>query len=297
MQDDYQLRVFLAIADAGSLTRASQVLDMSQPAVSKHLKQLELKLDKQLFNRHGRGVALSSHGQSLYEAIAPAFNKLDSAMSSLKSASQQISGHIKIATVHTLNSYFTVPVISSICRQYSALNIQVYERSSQEVSALVERKQADIGLAYDTMVSGENLLIQPLHLERMQLYYSDQLEITLNENAQVVMNDQLPIVGLPQGYALRQMLNFHFASTLNYKVLVETVDLMLEIVKSGVAACILPANYPARVIENSGLLRCDIADVDIQRRVVLLTHKDSAVRPEIDYLSARFIEQGRSCKL
>lgn len=291
MNEDYRLRIFLAVADAGSLTKASYTLDISQPALSRHLKQLEQSIGKPLFRRHGRGVSLSSAGKQLYESIAPTFSQLDKVVGDFKTGTDPISGYLKIATVHTLNSYFVAPVLKSVCQEFSNLKLQIFERSSMDVSLLVERKQADIGLAYDTMVSGESLVTHPLHLEEMQVFYHPSLAVELNHKHQVIIDNGLPLVGLPSGYALRQMLNLKFAGHLNQRIQVETVDLMLEIVRTGMAACILPLNLPHRLIEQSGLIRRDIAQAKLQRQVVLITHKDNPSLAAVQYLIEKFTQQ------
>lgn len=291
MSDDYRLRVFLAVANAGSLTRASQTLEISQPAVSKHLKLLERSIGRRLFRRHGRGVSMSSCGKELYESISPVFNQLDRVMSLIKNDHSLITGHFKIATVHTLNSYFVAPVIRDVIERFPDLKLQIFERSSMDVSELIERKQADIGLAYDTMVTGENLVVYPLHLEHMQLYFNPLLKVQCKQDQSVVVDEGLPMVGMPSGYALRQMLNLKFAKPLNHTIQVETVDLMLEIVRTAIAACILPANLPIRIIEDTGLLRRDIAQTNLYRKVVLITHKDNTQLAAIKYLVAQFSQQ------
>jgi len=288
MSDDYRLRVFLVVANVGSLTKAAEVLGISQPGVSKNIKKLEAIIGKRLFRRHGRGVSMSSSGEELYESIFPIYNRIDNIMNLMKNDSDLISGHFKIATVHTLNSYFIAPVLKDIIKKNPNLKLNISERSSMDVSELVERKQADIGLAYDTMVTGENLSVTALHLENMKIYYSPNMKLQFDHNQNAIVDEGLPIVGMPVGYALRQMLNLKFTKKLNHIIQVETVDLMLEIVKTGVAACILPANLPCRLIEDAGLLRAKIADKMLQRKVVLITHIDDVESPAIKYLINQF---------
>jgi DNA-binding transcriptional LysR family regulator len=288
MSDDYRLRVFLVVANVGSLTKAAQVLGISQPGVSKNIKKLEVILGKRLFLRHGRGVAMSSFGEELYESVFPIYNRIDNIMSLMKNDSDFIGGHFKIATVHTLNSYFIAPVLKDIIKKKPSLKLNISERSSMDVSELVERKQADIGLAYDTMVTGDNLSVTALHLENMKIYYSPILKVQFDHNQSVIVDEDLPLVGMPVGYALRQMLNLKFTKKLNHIIQVETVDLMLEIVRTGVAACILPSNLPERLIEDAGLLRSEIMNKTLQRKVVLITHIDNIELPAIKYMISKF---------
>lgn len=63
-------RIFKIVADEGNLTKASQLLHISQPAVTKHIKNLENELQITLFKRYKHGMLLTEQGQALFEAIS-----------------------------------------------------------------------------------------------------------------------------------------------------------------------------------------------------------------------------------
>ncbi|MEH6443294.1 MAG: LysR family transcriptional regulator [Oceanospirillaceae bacterium] len=106
--------MFLAVAIAGLLSRASQRLEIDQPAVSKYLKMLELSIGQGLFRRHGRSASISSCSKEVYELIYAVSNQLDGVMNAIKNDHRLLAGDSKIVTVHTLNSYFVALVIRGV---------------------------------------------------------------------------------------------------------------------------------------------------------------------------------------
>jgi len=286
--NDFKLRVFITAVDSGSFTAAASVLDMSQPAVSKQIKNLEAHLGEKLFRRNGRGTAVTSTGLELYKKLVPAFTDIDKTVTQLVQNADTVAGHLSIAVVHTLNSYLTVPVIQKISTKYPQLQLQMYERSSLQVSQLVASGKVDIGLAYDSMVVDPELTMTSLHAEKMQLYCrSELLNQSVQENT-VAISSQLPMVSMTKGFALGRMLERQLKGHLQVFIQVETVDLMLEIVRTGMAACILPANMPARLIERTGLQRYKISNFSLSRNVVAICRQQREQDKTIAFVLGQF---------
>ena len=79
-----KLRIFHAVADAGSLTHAGDALHLSQSAVSRQIRALEESLGTTLFHRHARGLILTEQGELLFEATSTMAKKLDSAAARIR---------------------------------------------------------------------------------------------------------------------------------------------------------------------------------------------------------------------
>ena len=77
MMDWDKLRVFLAVADAGSFTHAGDILHLSQSAVSRQIGALEESLNAALFNRHARGLILTEQGELLYRNVRDMAGRLN----------------------------------------------------------------------------------------------------------------------------------------------------------------------------------------------------------------------------
>src|ERR1700712_278478 len=101
MEDVHQLRVFAAVAENLSFTRAAQALFLTQSAVSHQVADLEHKLAVPLFLRHGRTISLTPAGQVLVEQSARVFAALRDAATAVRQAARQDLGRLRVGASST----------------------------------------------------------------------------------------------------------------------------------------------------------------------------------------------------
>ncbi|WP_438879048.1 LysR family transcriptional regulator, partial [Bacillus cereus group sp. BC5] len=83
---------FIAVARAGSVTRAAARLHLTQPALSQHLRELADLLDVTLFDRVGRGILLTQAGADLFAEVEPILSKLDVTLANVRNRSREVHG-------------------------------------------------------------------------------------------------------------------------------------------------------------------------------------------------------------
>ena len=91
-----KLRIFHAVADAGSLTHAGDTLHISQSAVSRQIRSLEESLNTILFHRHARGLILTEQGELLFDATKSMSKKIDAASARIKDSEEEIYGELRV---------------------------------------------------------------------------------------------------------------------------------------------------------------------------------------------------------
>jgi len=274
---DRQLRYFLRIAELKSLSRAAAELEQSQPWISKQLSALEEHLGKALFVRTGRGVDLTEFGQKLYESIRPHYRDIDNAVESLREVHGFTQGTIRLATVHTLNYYFTAEVIADLVQMRPEINLSLLGRSSPEVVSLVESGKADVGFVYDTAVDTAGVVSSLLFEDEMCLMVHRDSAAGI-EGGIDLNQTSLRLVGFPEHYALRRMFDAGAAEP-EYAAEVETIDAMLKLVSLKVGACILPSHIPDKLLRDFELKKVRIANPLMRRRVVAITHAERRSLP------------------
>jgi len=298
MDREARLKVFAAAAIAKSITKAAERLDISQPAVSRHIKLLEEDLGCALFRRHGRGIELTYNGERLFDVVNPALNRIDAMVGQLQLSAKSVTGQLRIASVHTLNTYFVIPLLKQTMEVFPDLSLQMLERSSLDIGFLVERGLADVGLAYDTMIASDDLLSIRLHDESMQIFYSEDdreaIERSLTEEGDVEIKQDFRFIAPPAGYALRQLMDQHLGPGYRYPIEIETITLMLDAARFGLGVCILPKNMPEDLIEGKGLMRKDIAHPEMSRSVVLITRRNATSVPLIAHVVDDFVSAARA---
>lgn len=104
-----KLRIFHAVASAGSFTHAGQMLSLSQSAVSRQISALEDEITTPLFQRHARGLTLTDEGEMLYAAVSDVLTRLAQAEEALKNVREAPRGTLKVTTSHGIGAYWLVP--------------------------------------------------------------------------------------------------------------------------------------------------------------------------------------------
>jgi DNA-binding transcriptional LysR family regulator len=120
-----KLRIFHAVASAGSFTHAGQTLGLSQSAVSRQISALEEEISTPLFQRHARGLTLTDEGELLFSAVTDVLGRLASAEEALKNVHDSPRGTLKITTSHGVGSYWLLPRLGAFLAQYPEVEVHL----------------------------------------------------------------------------------------------------------------------------------------------------------------------------
>lgn len=131
-----KLRIFHAVADAGSFTHAGHELNLSQSAVSRQISALEDDLHVALFHRHARGLILTEQGEVLYRTAHEVFTKLAAAKTRLMDSKEKPSGELKITTTVGLGSVWLTPHLKEFMELYPDI----------QVTLLLEDEELDLSM-------------------------------------------------------------------------------------------------------------------------------------------------------
>lgn len=131
-----KLRIFHAVADAGSFTHAGRELGLSQSAVSRQISALELELRVPLFHRHARGLILTEQGELLYRTAHEVFTKLAAAQTRLMDSKEKPSGNLRLTMTLGLGSVWLTPRIGEFMELYPEISIEV----------LLDDRELDLGM-------------------------------------------------------------------------------------------------------------------------------------------------------
>jgi DNA-binding transcriptional LysR family regulator len=118
-----RLRIFHAVADAGSFTHAGHDLGLSQSAVSRQISALEHELNVPLFHRHARGLILTEQGEMLYRTAHEVFTKLAAAQARLMDSKDKPTGELRITTTVGLGSVWLTPRIAEFIELYPEISV------------------------------------------------------------------------------------------------------------------------------------------------------------------------------
>lgn len=120
-----KLRVFHAVADAGSFTHAGETLNLSQSAVSRQISALEESLRVPLFHRHARGLVLTEQGEILYRAAREILIKLNMAEARIVESRERPKGPLKITTTIAFGSVWLAPRLKEFLESHPDIEVSL----------------------------------------------------------------------------------------------------------------------------------------------------------------------------
>ncbi|MFA5538373.1 MAG: LysR family transcriptional regulator [Gemmobacter sp.] len=161
-----KLRIFHAVADAGSLTHAGDVLHLSQSAVSRQIRSLEESLDTTLFHRHARGLILTEPGELLFDATKSMTKRLDAATARIRDADDEVFGDLRVTTTTGFGTLWLAPRLASLYRAYPDLRVDLM---LEERVLDLPMREADVAIRMKEP-SQADLIRRRLMNIRMRLY-------------------------------------------------------------------------------------------------------------------------------
>ncbi len=120
-----KLRIFHAVAEAGSFTHAGHDLNLSQSAVSRQISALESELNVTLFHRHARGLILTEQGEMLYRTAHDVFTKLATARTRLTDSRDKPTGDLRISTTVGLGTIWLTPRLQEFIELYPQIRVEL----------------------------------------------------------------------------------------------------------------------------------------------------------------------------
>ena len=120
-----KLRIFHAVAAAGSFTRAGEVLGLSQSAISRQIGALEKELHVPLFHRHARGLLLTEQGETLRQTVTDVMGKLEAVRFSLGEQRGKPQGELRITTTVAIGTNWLVPRLGAFLDLYPDVQLSV----------------------------------------------------------------------------------------------------------------------------------------------------------------------------
>ncbi|MEL6951939.1 MAG: LysR family transcriptional regulator [Pseudomonadota bacterium] len=163
-----KLRIFHAVADAGSLTHAGDALHLSQSAVSRQVRALEESLNTTLFHRHARGLILTEQGELLFDATRSMSKRLDAAAARIRDSEEEVFGQLRVTTTFGFGALWLAPRLGQLYAEYPGLKIDLM---LEERLLDLPMREADVAIRMKEP-SQADLIRRKLMSINMRLYAS-----------------------------------------------------------------------------------------------------------------------------
>jgi LysR family nitrogen assimilation transcriptional regulator len=164
-----QLRYFVAIVQCGSITRASLQLNIAQPALSLHIRNMEADLAMPLLFRTPQGVQATEAGEILFRNAQLILGQLEQAQAEIRGSAAEPMGEVRLGLPSSISDILGVPLILAARERYPRVGLRIAEAMSGYVLDWLRRGRVDLGLLY-SLVEDRGLRSISLLSEELVLF-------------------------------------------------------------------------------------------------------------------------------
>lgn len=246
--DIIDLRLFLNVYKAGSITGGAALSNLTLQSASERIRGMEGELGVQLFSRSRKGVRLSDAGYSLVNHANIVLQQVDHMRSELHQYGKGLRGHINLLCNSSAQNEFLPGLIGPYLLSKPNISVSVKEMLSYDIVAAVKNQMASLGIVADsTQLNG--LASLPFRDDELVVFAPANgrwydVESTTFED--IVATE---FIGLSEGSALQEHIEEHaknLGHRLNYRIRMTTFDAVMQVVSSGVGVAIIPKHAAER---------------------------------------------------
>ncbi|MFM1881399.1 MAG: hypothetical protein RLZZ344_1633 [Pseudomonadota bacterium] len=279
--DFLSLRLLLAVAQTGSITRAASQCHLALAAASARLKELEERLDARLLERYARGARLTEAGELVVIRARAIERELAQMTLELEDHRQAVTGHIRVVANMSSIAAVLPEDLTEFLKSHPGIRIDLSEHTSREIQSLVTEGRADIGV-----LTGAGL--HPAL--RTDDYYIDEIVATVPNRVpwtrtktmapEMLLAQELII--LQEGGAISEWLYDLariYGQSLRVRVKAKGFDALAQLVSAGLGVTVLPKVVAARFSRLLKLKTLPITGVDSRRTISICTIAGGAASP------------------
>jgi LysR family transcriptional regulator, transcriptional activator of the cysJI operon len=275
------LKMFCDLAETESFTKAAQINEVTQSAVSQQISSLERTFKSLLIERSKKKFRLTREGQVLYDYSKQIIQTYDALQNKLQEIKDIISGTIRVTTIYSIGLHDLPPYIKRFLKTYPTVNVHVEYRRANQVYDDVLSNVVDLGLvAYPT--KDPKLEIVPLHKDPLVLICHPSHPFAKNKSLKLKAISDEKFIGfepdIPTRKALDKILkehNIHVDTVMEFDN-IETVKRAVEI-NAGIS--IVPQATVIQEVAKQTLAAVPFDDGDLFRPLAVIYKKTKVLSP------------------
>jgi LysR family transcriptional regulator, transcriptional activator of the cysJI operon len=275
------LKMFCDLAETESFTKAAQINQVTQSAISQQISSLERTFKSLLIERSKKKFRLTREGQALYEYSKQIIQTYESLNSKLQELKDIISGTIRVATIYSIGLHDLPPYIKRFMKVYPTVNVHVEYRRANQVYEDVLSNVVDLGLvAYP--VKDSKLEIIPLRKEPLVLVCHPSHPFAKLKTVKLKALVGQKIIGfepdIPTRKALDKILK-EYGVEVKHVMEFDNVETVKRAVEIDAGISIVPLGTVAQEISKQTLVALPIEDGDFYRPLAAIYKKNKVLSP------------------
>ncbi|WP_165491201.1 LysR substrate-binding domain-containing protein [Lichenihabitans psoromatis] len=274
-----QLRYFVAIVEQGSFSKAAQLLNVAQPALSLHVRNMEADFGKSLLFRKAQGVFPTQAGEILLRDARSIIRQFQATRQEIQEFDAEPQGDVKIGMSASISPFLGVSLLLDTKTKFPKIKVKIAEAMSGFVLEWLKQGRIDIGFLYQPVKDG-GLRSIPVLSEDLLLVgpKTPLIGVCAMETDYISYADlsKLPLIMPSTGHGLRDIVQakaLAMGHDLNVVLDLDAYACFRPLLQHGLGYAILPANVVARD-RTDGLRTWTIGEKPLHRTIYLVHHND-----------------------
>ena len=277
------LKMFCDLAETESFTRAAQINEVTQSAISQQISSLEGHYAAVMIERSKKRFRLTREGQILYEYSKRIIHHYQSLLGRLQEIEDVVSGTIRLATVYSIGLHELPAQLRQYLKSYPKVNVHVEYRRANQVYEDVLGNAVDLGLvAYP--VKDDRLDLVPLRKDRLVLICHPRHPFTRQKRIRLSSLSGHKFIGfepdMPTRRALDKILKDH-AVQVQYVMEFDNIETVKRAVEIDAGVSIVPQAAIAQELANQTLARVELEDGEFYRPLAAILKKSKVLSPAL----------------
>ncbi len=281
-----QLKIFYLASKLGSLSAAGEVLNITQPAVTKAIQRLQDYYEIRFLNRFGKKMALTDAGEVLYVVAEKIFELEKQAEESIRDFQQQKKGHIRIHASESFGAYYLPHIINPFIKANPNIRVSASILPTEQVAKNTANLENDLGFI-SFPIKNEKLLIRAIIEDRLEIIVPPDHLLTRFETIESRDLKDQTIIMHEKGSATERIFdNYVQKNSISVNILLElssnkAIKLAVE---EGLGIGVISRKIAIDEIEAGKLFAISFSDPDMKHKYYMVHHKDKYISDILQHL-------------
>jgi DNA-binding transcriptional LysR family regulator len=277
------LRVFAAVAETGSFSKAAARVHLAVAAVSRRIADLEDDVATPLFVRHARGVELTPAGRAMLQHAREILFDVERMRADMSDYSRGARGHVRLGAITSAITQYLPEELKRFTAAQPQVRVELRELTSDAIVAALSDHLIDIGIVVPTFAFS-GLETYAYHTDQLALVVPRTHRLAPRKRAALADALDEPFVGLAPSSSMASLLGAAAGERMNLRVHVRSFDAMCRMIQAGIGLGVLPLPSARLHVSSMGLRAIPLSDEWARRTLLLAVRKERLAAPAASLL-------------
>jgi DNA-binding transcriptional LysR family regulator len=272
-----QINAFLTIAELESFSLAAERLHITQPAVSKRIRQLEQSMKTSLFDRIGKRSILTPNGLAFLPHAERILHEINTYRSSLDGQNDKPSGTLTLATSHHIGLHRLPQILRDFKIKYPQVDLDLHFMDSEDACVAVANNEIELAIVTLPENADAKLNLEPIWIDSLQIVLAPDHPLANDDPIDELKLLDYPAILPSMGTFTRRIINNYFSTSKDQmKIILETnyLETIKVMVSANLGWSMLPTSMLDETVVGKPLNSSGINGLEIQRVLGIVTRQN-----------------------